>query len=316
MTTPSVFELIRRYDLDPKRSLAQNFLTDETHLARIVAAAELTSADTVLEIGPGLGTLTAHLARRAGRVVAVELDDRLLPILHERFADQPPVTFVHGDILDLTPDALVTDDQRWIPDDQSPVSSLRSLVSTSQQPAANSQQPLYKVVANLPYYITSAVLRHLLEAEHPPQCIVVLVQKEVAQRICAEPGDMSLLAVSVQFYAQPQMIHTIPAGAFYPRPQVDSAVLRLDVRAEPVVPEADPTLFFRLVRAGFSQKRKQLLNSLSSGMRTPKSEIAELLEQAGIDPRRRAQTLSLAEWGIIYRCIHAPRTLVSTSPNA
>lgn len=273
-------ELIRRYDLNPKRSLAQNFLIDESQLARIAAAATLTAADQVLEIGPGLGALTKYLATQAGRIVAVELDDRLIALLESLFADQPQVSIVHADILEVDPGTLLT------------------------APEAPPQP--YKVVANLPYYITSAVLRHLLEAAHPPTTIVVLIQKEVAERICATPGDMSLLAVSVQFYATPQLVHQVPASAFYPRPKVDSAVLRLDRLPTPAVADVDSATFFTIVRAGFSQKRKQLINTLSAGLHRPKASAAAALHAAQIDPTRRAETLSLAEWGNLVHALAKP----------
>lgn len=271
-------EIIRRYQLNPKRSLAQNFLTDPMHLERIVAAAEITATDTVLEVGPGLGSLTQYLANQAGRLVAVELDDRLIEMLRAQFATQPHVQIVHGDILNLVPGDLI------------------------KSPESGTPVP-YKVVANLPYYITSAVLRHLLEAESPPTQIVVLVQKEVAERICAQPGDLSLLAVSVQYYAQPTLVHHVPASAFYPPPKVDSAVLRLDVRSTPAIPDIAPDLFFRIARAGFSQKRKQLVNTLSATLHMAKADVAALLKENGIDPRRRAETLTLAEWGSLCRAL-------------
>lgn len=291
MTQPSVFELIRRYELQPKRSLAQNFLTDESYLARIADAADLTEDDQVLEIGPGLGVLTTHLAARAGSVVAVELDDRLIDVLNGRFADQPHVRIYHNDILTVSPAQLFAADK--IDEGQ------------TDAPGATTDTTNYKVVANLPYYITNAILRHLLEAEQPPTLAVLLVQKEVAQRICAEPGDMSLLAVSVQFYARPTIVQTVPAGAFYPKPKVDSAILRLDVAPNPAVAHVDPPLFFRIVKAGFSQKRKQLRNSLSGGLALPKEQITALLDEAEIAPQRRAETLSLAEWARLYSAFFA-----------
>jgi 16S rRNA (adenine1518-N6/adenine1519-N6)-dimethyltransferase len=284
----NVMELVRRYQIDPKRSLGQNFLLDPSHLDRIVAAADLAPTDIVLEIGPGLGTLTARLAAQAGHVVAVELDDRLIELLRADFADRPHVQIVHGDILELDPPALLA---THLPE------------NTKSQTDAGDKAIDYKVVANLPYYITSAALRHLLEASVPPTLAVVMVQKEVAERICAASGDLSLLAVSVQFYATPRIVQRVPAGAFYPAPNVDSAVLRLDVRPQPAVPDVPPRDFFRVVRAGFGQKRKQLANSLSAGLSLPKSVIQNALNAAAIDPTRRAETLSLDEWGQLCRAL-------------
>jgi 16S rRNA (adenine1518-N6/adenine1519-N6)-dimethyltransferase len=270
VTPLNVPALLRRFDLKPRKSLGQNFLVDEGALAKVAAAAELTAADIVLEIGPGLGSLTRHLAQAAARVVAVELDQNLLAPLRYVLADYPNVEIVHGDILNLQP-------------------------STFNLPAG------YKVVANIPYYITSAVIRHLLEAHARPDRIVLTVQKEVAQRLCAAPGAMSLLAVSVQFYSEPRIVARISAGAFYPQPEVDSAVVRLDVRARPAVDVPDTETFFRIVRAGFGQKRKQLRNALSAGLGLSGKAAEALLAQAGIDPRRRAETLTLDEWGKLAR---------------
>ncbi len=262
-----------------KKSLGQNFLSDRRYLAPILAAAELTPTDAVLEIGPGKGVLTEALAARVGCLAAVELDDRLIEPLRQRFADRPHVHIIHADILAHAPPALIGANL------QSPISNL----------------PIsYKVVANLPYYITSAVLRHLLEAAPPPSLAVIMVQWEVAQRICAQPGDLSLLAVSVQFYAEPRLVQRVPAAAFSPRPKVDSAILQLRVRAQPAVDVA-PAHFFTVVRAGFSQKRKQLHNSLAAGLGLDKATVQAWLTAAGIDPMRRAETLSLAEWGALCR---------------
>jgi len=294
VTAPSVFELIRRYDLDPKKSLGQNFLVDESHLARIAAAADLTADDTVLEIGPGLGVLTRHLVAQAGRVVAVELDDRLIPVLAELFAEQPHVSFVHADILKVVPSELLTDGRPRTANDDAP---------NLQSPISNLQSPPYKVVANLPYYITSAVLRHLLESPQPPTVAVVMVQREVAQRIVAGPGDMSLLAVGVQFFAQAKIVQKVPAGAFHPRPKVDSAVLRLDVRPQPAVTDVEPGWYFEVVRAGFGQKRKQLRNSVAAGLGLAKETVEAGLLSAGVDPQRRAETLSLEEWGALAKVL-------------
>ncbi len=260
--------------LRPKKSLGQNFLADSRYVADIVGAADLSGEDVVLEIGPGTGILTRALAADAGHVIAVELDGRLIEPLQNAFVEQPHVQIVHADILDLDPPAVA---RKATPDGI----------------------PLrYKVVANLPYYITSAVLRHLLEANPSPSRIVVMVQWEVAQRICAEPGDLSLLAVSVQYYARPRLVVRVPAHAFSPQPKVDSAVLCLDVRDVPAV-DAGTVDFFAVVRAGFSQKRKQLLNSLAAGLHQSKQEIRAALEQVDIDPTRRAETLALHEWGAV-----------------
>jgi 16S rRNA (adenine1518-N6/adenine1519-N6)-dimethyltransferase len=275
----------------PKKSLAQNFLVDETHRDRIIAAADLTPADTVLEIGPGRGVLTERLAQQAGRVVAVELDDRLIDPLRQQFAGHPHVTIVHGDILALDPAELIGGGE-W------------GVGSGGRIPTPHSPPPTpYKVVANLPYYITSAVLRHLLEASVQPTLAVLMVQKEVAERICAGPGEMSLLAVSVQFYAEPSIVDRVPASAFRPQPKVDSAVLRLDTRPQPAVADVPVANFFRVVRAGFSQKRKQLLNTLSAGLRLSKAAVREALIRAEIDPTRRAETLALDEWGALCRSL-------------
>ena len=273
MLALDVPHLLRRFGLSPKKSLGQNFLVDETALAKVAAAAELTPDDAVLEIGPGLGSLTRHLASAARRVVAVELDGDLLPALRHVLQPYSNVEIIHGDILQLHPSSFIL--------------------------------PPYKVVANIPYYITSAVVRHLLEAEARPTLIVLTIQREVAERICAGPGDLSLLAVSVQFYSRPRLAARLLAGAFYPRPQVDSAVVKLEVLPQPAVAVADADSFFAVVKAGFSQKRKQLRNSLSGGLRLDPAQADDLLNRAGIDPKRRAETLTLDEWGALTQAFAA-----------
>ncbi len=268
LTPLHVPDLLRRHGLRARKSLGQNFLIDEGALARIASAASLTVDDTVLEIGPGLGSLTRHLAIAAQQVVAVEIDQTLLPVLAEVVAAHPNVRVVHADILTVDPAELI-EGQR------------------------------YKVVANIPYYITSAVIRHLLEARVRPSVIVLTVQREVAERICAAPGDLSVLAVSVQAYARAELVARIPAGAFYPRPDIDSAVVRLTALPEPVFGSQDADRFFRVVKAGFGQKRKQLRNALSTGLRQPAQAADVWLARAGIDPTRRAETLSLDEWRVL-----------------
>ncbi|MBE3066680.1 MAG: ribosomal RNA small subunit methyltransferase A [Chloroflexi bacterium] len=258
--------LLRRYDLHPSRSLGQNFLQDNHALQEIVSAANLGPAEAVLEIGPGLGSLTRYLALSACSVTAVELDRKLFPALESVLAPYKNVRLVQGDILKLNPAELM-------------------------------DTPDYIVVANIPYYITSVVIRHLLEAEQRPSRVVLTVQKEVAERICAVAGRMSLLALSVQVYGKPVIGITIPAEAFYPPPKVDSAVLCIEIYAQPIIPADRLDTFFILIKAGFSQKRKTLRNALSGGLRIAPFESEELLSAAGIDPQRRAETLSLEEWG-------------------
>lgn len=278
----SLRELLARYGLHARKDLGQHFLTDPGILNKIVAAADLTAADTVLEIGPGPGMLTRHLAQAAGRVVAVELDDGMVALLRSELAGLAGVTIVHGDILRLDPPSLVGE-------------------TGAQQPAGAEGPFRYAVVANLPYYISSAAIRHLLEATPPPERLVLTLQQEVAQRIVAQPGDMSLLAVSVQFFGRPRIVVRIPAGAFVPPPQVDSAVLRIDTYAAPPVDVAGRKSFFRVVKAGFSQKRKQLKNALSAGLALPGEAVVATLVEAGIAPARRAETLSLDEWTALAR---------------
>lgn len=275
-----VHGLLEQWAIRPSKGLGQNFIIDQVALNRIVAAAELTRGDVVLEIGAGLGTLTERLAREAGRVVAVELDARLMPILQSVLSDFKNVTLIQGDILALDPAALVG----------------------GPDPSPLAPRP-YKVVANLPYYITSAVLRHLLEARVRPQRMVVTVQREVAARIVARPGEMSLLAVSVQFYGRPEVLFRLKPGGFYPAPEVESAVVRIDAYQAPPVPVADVEAFFRVVRAGFSQRRKQLRNTLAARLGFSPDEVAARLQKAGIDPRRRAETLGLEEWAAVARVL-------------
>lgn len=262
--------LLNRYDLMPKKSLGQNFLNDPGALDKIVSIADIAKSDTVLEIGPGTGLLTAKLARAAHEVIAVELDRRFEPLLNDQFGATPNVRFVYDDILRVNPSELV--DGRD-----------------------------YLVVANVPYYITSAILKHILERPERPRRIVMTVQLEVAERICAGAGDMSLLAVSVQYYGKPRLAGKINAASFWPRPDVDSAVLRIDPFDAPPVGVPDDKLFFNIVRAGFSQKRKQLKNSLSAGLHLNAEKVAAMGETSGVDLKRRAETLTLEEWAALTR---------------
>lgn len=257
--------LLKRFHLRADKALGQNFLQDESLLEQIALAAEIQLDDCVLEIGPGLGSLTRYLALSAKQVTAVELDRDLLAPLQAVLKPYPNVRVVHGDILEL------------------PISEIIN-------------QPGYIVAANIPYNITSAIIRHLLEGDPKPRRMVLTIQKEVADRICAKPGDLSLLALSVQVYGKPGIAAIIPASAFHPVPKVDSAILCIELYKEPLLPAELLKTFFKLTRAGFGQKRKTLRNSLSAGLHIPTAEAESLLKSAGIDFMRRAETLSIEEW--------------------
>jgi len=271
--------LLRQFDLRARKGLGQHFLIDGEVLKRITSAAELTPADVVIEVGPGLGVLTRELARQAGWVIAIELDNKLAAALKQTLASFNNITIINDDVLRIEPQALLSELKDRFP---------QAIYS-------------YKVVANLPYYITSPVLRHFLEASVKPQVMMVMVQKEVAEAIVAKPGEMSLLSVSVQFYGEPRIIGYVPAQCFYPAPKVDSAILRIDPYPQPTVAVADEGGFFDLVRAGFTAPRKQLVNSLAQGLGVSKGEVLSLLETASIVPQRRAETLTLEEWARLWQ---------------
>ena len=257
--------LLRRYNLDPYKGLGQNFLVDQNALKQIVESADIGREDTVLEIGAGLGNLTRLLAQAARRVVAVEIDRKLIPPLQEVMSRHANCEIIEGDILELNPAVIIGESD-------------------------------YLVVANIPYYITSAIIRHLLTNSSKPKRLVLTMQSEVAKRICAEPGDLSLLALSVQVFGTPRIMASIPAAAFFPPPKVDSSTLRVDIFPEPLMTDRQLTLFFRLAKAGFSQKRKMLRNTMAAGLHLSPAQAEALLQSAGIDAARRAQTLDLVEW--------------------
>jgi 16S rRNA (adenine1518-N6/adenine1519-N6)-dimethyltransferase len=274
--------LLRRFNLRARKGMGQSFLVDEEVLPLIASAAELTPTDIVMEIGAGLGILTKELAKQAGWVIAVELDNKLATVLKQVLASFDNVTILNEDILQIQPAVLLQEQQASFP------SSINSPFK-------------YKVVANLPYYITSPVLRCFLEASIRPQTMVVMVQKEVAETIVAEPGQMSVLSISVQFYGRARIIGYVSAQSFYPVPKVDSAILRIDLYSQPAVTVTDESSFFELVRAGFSASRKQIGNSLAQGLGLPKSDTLPLLEKAAIAPQRRAETLTLDEWAQLWQ---------------
>lgn len=264
-------------DLPPVRGrkrLGQHFLRDRRVLARIVRAVAPSPEATVIEVGAGAGALTRALARRAGRVVALEVDESLCQHLRRLASQQPNLAVICADILSL------------------PVGEILQ---------RGEVQGPYLVAGNLPYYIAAAVVRHFLEAEQPPQRLVVTVQKEVAESMAAPPGRLGLQGACVQFYAQPSILFLIPPQAFSPPPKVWSAVVRLDVRPQPAVAVDDRDSFFALLQAGFRAPRKQLRNALALGLGLDTTLAGELLAAAGVDGRRRAQTMTLAEWGALYR---------------
>jgi 16S rRNA (adenine1518-N6/adenine1519-N6)-dimethyltransferase len=278
-------QLLRQYGFKPRKSLGQHFLVDEAVLEHILSAAELCPGDIVVEVGPGLGILTEGLAKQGARVIAVELDSKLVALLKERLAGYPDVKVVHGDVLKAMPRQLLQDNV--------PASELTRG---------------YKVVANLPYYITSPVLSHFLEAEPRPSRIVVMVQKEVGEAIVAASGKMRLLSVKAQFYSRPAIVSRVPAISFYPPPKVESVILRLDVYSQPPLIQSgvsDVAGFFDIVMHGFSAPRKQIRNSLAHSLEMPPSQVASLLEKAGIEAKRRAETLSLEEWRELWK-VFAP----------
>ena len=263
--------LLQEYGLRPKKNLGQNFLQDSAILDKIVKIAEVKENDVVLEIGPGLGSLTRHLAMSAKKVVAIEIDKNIIPALRASLSGYANVKIIEGDMLKASPAEII-------------------------------DAPEYLVVANIPYYITSALLRHLLENQPRPNRIILTIQKEVAKRICTPEGKkMSLLALSIQVYGKPEIAANIPAEAFYPPPKVDSAVIRINLYPQPRIPAPFLDDFFRLAKAGFSQKRKTLRNALAGGLRISTTESENLLRTAGIDPRRRAETLNLDEWGKLVK---------------
>lgn len=290
LTAPSqVRALLDRYGLRPNRRLGQNFLIDANILGKIVAAADLQPDDAVLEIGPGLGTLTRELAGRAGRVVAVELDRLLLPVLQETLQGYDNVTLVHGDAVRMDWAALCPSEA---------VTAGRSDGNVSDG------RRRWKVVANLPYYITGPVLARLLPSGLF-SLVVVMVQMEVARRMSAVPGsrEYGAFSVMVQYYAEPELVARVPPAAFFPPPDVCSAVVRLKIRTRPPV-EADSRLFFTVVRAAFRHRRKSLRNALESGLPARAAgEAGFLLRKAGIDGSRRAETLSLAEFASLANAL-------------
>ena len=273
--------LLRQYDLRARKRLGQRFLVNGQILKVILGAAEIAPDDIIVEVGPGLGILTEKLAEKAGRVIAVELDDTLAQLLKERLSSLTKLTVINEDILKLDPQTLLS--------------------------GAGLRAPPATGVANRPDALPSPVLRHFLESSAKPERMIVMVQKEVAQAIVAEPGERSVLSVIIQFYGKPSIVSYVPARSFCPAPEVDSAVLRIDVYPAPRAAVSDEKGFFRLVQAGFTARRKQIANSLAQGLKLPKTEVAVLLEKADINPQRRAETLTIEEWAKLWQAFEKAR---------
>jgi 16S rRNA (adenine1518-N6/adenine1519-N6)-dimethyltransferase len=269
--------LLDHYDLQARKGLGQHFLVNSGILKNITKAAELSSSDLVIEVGPGIGVLTHALVEQAGYVIAVELDARMAKALEETLVPHTNYSIINKDILDLEPQDIIGQEQAKFPDEISNRSG-------------------YKLVANLPYYITQPIIRHFCEAKVKPRMMVVMVQKEVAQNIVAKPGDLRILAISVQFYGNAEIMGYVPAANFFPVPKVDSAILKITLYPKPRYKVTSEKNFFRIVRAGFCATRKQVANSLAQGLALPKPEVIFLLRKAGVSPQKRPETLTLEEW--------------------
>lgn len=268
----TTLHILKTFGLRTSKKLGQNFLVSPQVVAGIVAAGEVTDADAVLEIGPGIGTLTQGLAETGARITAVELDRKLLDVLARTLAGYSNVRLIHGDILKI-------------------------------DIAGEMNQQPFKVVANLPYYITTPIIMLLLEARYPIEILVTMVQKEVAERMVAKPGSKAYgaLSVAVQYYTESTIMFTVPPGSFIPAPAVESAVIRCVVRKEPPVTVIEEKAFFRVVRAAFAQRRKTFANTLAAGGLS-KELISFILAQTGIDGQRRGETLSLEEFASVANC--------------
>lgn len=252
----------------PNKALGQHWLSDRTILKAIAASADLKPTDTVLEVGPGLGSLTSVLLPQVQRVIAVEFDEKLARALPKQFPGTS-LSVVHQDILSF--------DLRTLP-------------------------PGYKVVANIPYYITNKIVQLLLTSAHPPSISVLLVQKEVAERLAAFNGKHSVLSISAQLFSEVCLGDIVPAAYFTPVPKVDSQIVILKTRPQPIVPLTQQKVFFRVVKAGFSAKRKKLRSSLSAGLHLSKQQAEDLLQQAGVDPNVRAEDISISDWKRLSDC--------------
>ncbi len=282
LTDPTYLRaLLSRHGFSFSKALGQNFLIDPTIPVKMAESCGLTADTGVIEVGPGVGVLTRELASRAGRVAAIELDGRLLPVLEETLGGYDNIRVIHGDVLKTDLHGLI----------RSEFSDLSRVV----------------VCANLPYYITSPVIMYLLEQRLPVSSVTVMVQKEAAERICAPSGSRAAgaLSLAVRYYAAPQMMFSLTKDCFMPRPQVDSAVVRLDIRPERLLPPDEERAFFKVVRAAFSQRRKTVENALSNSLHLPKDTVRAALLAAQIPPQARAETLSMEDYFALTRAVQS-----------
>ena len=257
--------LFKRYQAQPSKKLGQNFLIDKKVVKKFIKACNLTKKDGVLEIGPGIGVLTQEIAKGAKQVIGIEKDLKMVEILKETMRDFKNIKILQGDILKFK----------------------------SQESRVKDQES-YKVVGNLPFYLTTPVIRKFLEFKNPPREMTLMVQKEVAQRICAKPPKMSILAVSVQFYAEPEIISFVSKKSFWPSPKVDSAIMKLKLKSQKF--KVNAGLFFKIVKVGFAHPRKQLVNNLSKGLKIDKEKLKNWLFKNNIKPKLRAEALTVENW--------------------
>jgi len=280
----AIQNLLKKYQIRLSKRLGQNFLVNKKVVKKIIGSARLSPDDTVLEIGPGIGNLTIELAKKVKKVVAIEKDQKMIEILKETLKDFKNVEIIQGDILKISNFQLGPKRSSggwWVG---------CSLISN------------YRVVANIPYYLTSPLIRKFLEAEIKPKEMILTVQKEVAERICAKPPDMSILAVSVKFYAEPKIIAFVSKKSFWPQPKVDSAILRItQINTDE---KTDSHRFFKIVKTGFSHPRKQLINNLSKGLKIDREKIRNLLLENNIKPEQRAETLTVENWISLTKSFH------------
>lgn len=270
----AIREILSRHGFQFSKSLGQNFLINPSVCPRMAEESGVQKDGGVIEIGPGIGVLTCELAQRAGKVIAIELDRRLLPVLEETLEEYDNVTVINQDVLKV---------------------DLKELIQREFSGMAVS------VCANLPYYITSPVIMRLLEERLPIDSLTVMVQKEAADRLCAKPGtrEAGAVSIAVQYYAQPEILFKVSRGSFLPAPNVDSAVIRLHVRKHPAVSVTDEAVFFRVVKAAFGQRRKTLSNALSAGLGLSKDRVGQILQQAGVPQTARAEQLTIEQFAAI-----------------